>query len=181
MKNATAKRYAKALIEIGKEDRSYESYGKELRTVVALFKGSPEALKVLLNPMYKIEERKALMDSISASVGASATVAKFFSILVANRNIRAIEGISEAYSRFEDELAGRLRVVVESPVELGGPLLEEIKRKISSATGKEALVSFSKNPALLGGLVVRMENTILDGSLKTQLERMREKILEGAL
>jgi len=170
MKSSASKRFAKALIEVGKEEGAWDRYGKELRTVIAVFRGNPE-----------LEERKALMDSVAASTGLSAHVAKFLDILVETRNIRFIEDIAEAYSRFEDAIAGRIRATVESPAELSQALAEEIRTKLSATTGKEVILTCKYNPELLGGLVLRIDNTILDGSLKTQLELMKEKILEGVV
>ncbi len=181
MKSATSRRFAKALIEVGQEDGAYQDYGKQLRTALAVFTGAPELYKVLLNPMHKIEERQGLIDKLSESLSLSPSVGRFLKILVNTRNVKRLEDISAAYSRLEDELAGRIRATVESPVDLPPELAEEIRKKLGEASGREVLVSFSKNPALIGGLVIKLDNTILDGSLKTQLELMKEKILEGVV
>lgn len=181
MKSSSARRFAKALIGVAKEENKVDAYGKELRSVVAVFKGNEELYKVLLNPMYKIEERRSLIGAVSGSLKLSEYVGRFIAILVETRNIRLLDAVAEAYSRLEDELSGRIRAVVEAPTEPDAALLDEIRQKISSAAGKEVLISFKENKALLGGLIVRMENTVLDGSLKTQLELMKEKILEGVV
>lgn len=181
MKSSVSRRFAKALIEIGKEENKYDQYGKELRTAVAVFSGNPELYKLLLNPMYRIEFRRGLIDKISEANKFSPHVSKFLNILVDTRKIKLLEDISEAYSKYEDELIGRLKATVEAPAELDPALLEDIKKKISSSTGKEVILSFRKNAALLGGLVIKIDNTILDGSLKTQLELMKEKIIEGVV
>lgn len=181
MKSSSARRFAKALIGVAKEENKVDAYGKELRSVVAVFKGNEELYKVLLNPMYKIEERRSLVGAVSGSLKLSEYVGRFIAILVETRNIRLLDAVAEAYSRLEDELSGRIRAVVEAPTEPDAALLDEIRQKISSVAGKEVLISFKENKALLGGLIVRMDNTILDGSLKTQLELMKEKILEGVV
>jgi len=181
MKSSVAKRFAKAIIEIGMEEKAYEAYGKELRSVLAVFKGNPGLVKILLNPMYKLEERKGLINKVSASVGLSPYVTRLMAILVETRNISFLEEVVEAYSRLEDGLAGRLRASVEAPIELEGALVDEIRAKLGSLTGKEVILTYRHNPSLLGGLVLRIDNTILDGSLKTQLELMREKIIEGVV
>ncbi|MBI5643034.1 MAG: ATP synthase F1 subunit delta [Deltaproteobacteria bacterium] len=181
MKSSAARRFAKALVEIAREEKALDNYGKELRTTLALFKGNPNLYKVLLNPMHKIEERAALITGIAESLKLSPFVARFLNILVVTRNIKLLELIAESYSRFEDDISGRLRANVEAPNDLEPALLEDIKKKIGSAAGKEVIISFRNNPALIGGLVIRIDNTILDGSLKTQLELMKEKILEGVV
>ena len=181
MKSSAAKRFAKALIEIGTEEKAFEAYGKELRSVLAVFKGNPDLEKVLLNPMYKLEERKSLIEKVSASLGLSPYVAKFMTILVDTRNIRFLDEVVEAYSRMEDGLSGRLRASIEAPMELPEALVDEIRSKLKGLTGKEVILTYKNNPALLGGLVLRIDNTILDGSLKTQLEMMKEKTIEGVV
>lgn len=181
MKISTARRFAKALVSIAKEDGAHAEYGKELRTALAIFTGNPELYKTLLNPIYKVEERLKIMESVSGSLKLSPHVAKFLNVLVETRNIRLLEHVATAYARLEDELSGRLRVVVESAAPLSGSQLDDIKKKLSASTGKDIAISNSSNPALIGGLVIRIDNTILDGSIITQLQLMKEKIREGVV
>ncbi len=180
-KTAVARRYAKALIEVGRERKAHERFGKELRDILAVFRGAPELMKVLLNPMYRIEERKSVLGKVLENLGTSTEVRRFMDILVETRNIRLIDIICSAYSKMEDELSGRLRAVVEAPFEPGAGLLEEITKRLSEATDKEVIVSVTRRPELIGGLVIKMENTILDGSVRAQLERMEEKLIEGVV
>jgi F-type H+-transporting ATPase subunit delta len=178
---ALARRYASALVKIGQEDASYERIGKDLRSLLSVFKGNPELYKVLLNPMYKLEQRRLLTEKISGNLGVSKVVERFMDILVTSRKIGLLEGICLAYFKMEDELAGRLRGTVEAPVELDETLRGAIKRRIEEETKKEVILSFEKNPELIGGVVLRIGNTVVDGSLKAQLERVTEKILEGVV
>jgi len=179
LKTSVARRYAKALIAVGTEDGAYANYGKELRTAVGIFQGSPELYKVLMNPMYKIEERRSLLTKVAEGAKFSSVVTKLLGLLMERRKIGLLDDIASSYSRLEDALAGRIRVVVEAPDELTPDTLNAVKEKIKASTGREVIATFAKNPSLIGGLVIKMDNTILDGSLKTQLELMKEKILQG--
>ncbi|MBI5236039.1 MAG: ATP synthase F1 subunit delta [Deltaproteobacteria bacterium] len=181
MKTSVARRYARALIEIASETGEVGAYGKEVRTVYAAFESAPELYKTLMNPMFPVEDRLGLTEKVSASLKLSKPVERFLGILVKTRGLRLLADIAEAYSRLEDDISGKIRVTVLSPVDMDAAALDEIKKKISAATGKEAAVSCSKDASLIGGMVVKVGNTILDGSLKTQIERMKEKILEGAI
>jgi F-type H+-transporting ATPase subunit delta len=181
MKNtALARRYAAALVDIGKEDNAYDKYGKELRDIYAVFAGSPVLYKVLLNPMYKLEERVALSVKVAEAIGASVIVTRFLSVLVEARNIKLLDAICASYARLEDELAGRVRATVSAASELDEELMNSIKDKLKAETKKDVVVTFEKNPALIGGVVIRLGNTVLDGSIKSQLDNMKEKLLEGA-
>lgn len=174
-----ARRFAKALIDLGREDNSYGRYGAELRAVAEVFKATPELYRVLLNPMYPLAGRVSLAEKVSEGVKASAPVAKFINVLVETRSVKLLDDITAAYSRLEDELSGTLRATVESPVELDAAALEEIRKKLESLTGATVAVAFRVNAGLIGGILVRLDNTVLDGSLRTQLDLMKEKILEG--
>ncbi len=178
---SVARRYAKALIDIGREENRYERFGREMRDVLSLFKGSPELYKILLNPMYRLEDRKRLMEKIGERIGVSEAVVRLLVILVETRKIRLLEDICSAYFRMEDELSGRLRAVVESPVELPQTILDEIKNNLSSSTKRDVTISFMKNPELIGGLVIKTEGMVFDGSLRRQLENLKEKLLEGVV
>lgn len=178
-KSAAARRFAKALIAIGREDGSCEAMGRGLRTALGVFKDDPELYKVLLNPMYSMEERKGLMDEVSEAVGISPAVRKFLGVLVETHSIKLLPEIVTSYVRYEDEFAGRIRASLEAPSEPPQEILAEIKEKLEAFTGKEIILSYIKNTDLVGGMVIHMGNTVIDGSLKTQIEAMRERIIEG--
>jgi len=177
---SAARRFARALIDLGKKDNSCERLGRGLRDALGVFQGSPELYKVLQNPMYSREERHGLMDKVSEAAGLEAQIARFLDILVQTRSIGLLPDIVSAYIGYEDEVVGRIRATVESPGELPEPVLKEIKEKLEALSGKEVLLSSSKNSALLGGMVINMGNTVIDASLKRQIEAMRGKILEEA-
>ena len=180
MKNtALARRYAKALIKIGTEDNIYERFGKDLRALLHAFTGSPELYKVLMNPMFSLEERRGLAEKVAKKTGATEEITRFLDVLTDGRNIRLLPDICTAYFAMEDELAGRLRVTVEAPAELDKKLLGELKKKIEGETKKEVVLTFEKKQSLIGGLVLKVGNTVLDGSLRAQLDRARETILKG--
>lgn len=171
------RRYAKALIEIGKEENRYRAIGRELRDLLAVFSGNPELYQLFLNPMYKLEERKGLAEGICENLGVSLEVKRFLSLLVETRDIRLYQGICEAYFRLEDELEGRITAQVEAPVEIDEGLVTGVKERLQTLTGREIVLKVDKNPALIGGLVVRVGNVILDGSIKTQLEKIKGRLV----
>ncbi len=178
-KTTLAKRYAEALIEIGKEEERYERYGEELRKVAAAFGSAPALYKVLLNPMYRIETRKAIVEELAKELTLSAVVVKFLSLLVERRHTRLVEEIAKQYSQMEDRLAGRIRVTVEVAKGVEEEMVRAVKEKIEKESGSRVILSIRQNPGLIGGLIIKIGNTIFDGSIKTQLERMKEKLLEG--
>lgn len=177
MKKSSAKRYAKALIELGQEAKRYKEIGKELRDISTLFADNVDFKKFVLNPMYKLEDRQNLIKTVGDALKISDTLKRFLVLLTETRAIGIIEDISHAYSILEDELSGRIKVKVISATELQDSHIKDINNKLHQLTKKEIILTTEKNPALIGGLVFMIGNTVLDGSIKTQLERLREKII----
>lgn len=175
-KTTVARRYAKALIETGQETGKSKEIARELRDISATFLSNPEVLGFLLNPMYKLDDRMGLIEKIGDSLKLSDPVTRFLVILVERRRIRVFQDICNEYYRMEDEIAGRIRARVESSVDLTDNLKIDIKDKLQKLTNKEVVLTIDKNPNLIGGLVVRVGNMIFDGSVKTQLERVRQRL-----
>lgn len=180
-KSVVAKRYAKALVEMGREDNKFREIGEELRNIAAIFSSNPELKRFLLNVMYALKDRLVLTEKISEALKISDIVKRFLALLVETRCIGIIEDISIAYSKMEDELAGRIKIKVESAIELSEGRIKEINKRLRDLTKKEVTLRVEKNPSLIGGLVFTIGNIILDGSIKTQLEKVRERIIAGSM
>ncbi len=176
-----SKRYARALLEIGVEEKSYEAIGTELRDLYAVSLSNPEFSGALMNLMFKVEERKALATGVLEKLGASDIVKRFVSVLIDNAKVGQLDDICNAYFALEDELKGRVRVKVETPGKPSKEFIADLKERLGAQTGKEVIVSSDENPELLGGFVVRIGNVLLDASLKVQLEHIKEKIVEGVV
>lgn len=176
---AQARRFAKALLDVSEGREAAERFSKELPETLLAFKESPELYKILLNPMYSLDERTSLMNKVSERLGSSREVSAFINVLVKTRTIKLLPDVIAVYEKLVDERAGRVRAVVEAPAPLSEAQLSEVRERLKGLTGKEVVAAFRENKELLGGLVVRVENTVMDGSLRTQLGRMKEKILEG--
>lgn len=180
MKSAEhAKRFARSLLEIGIEETLAERFLSDLENFTEVLESNQDFSVFLLNPMYSLEERRSLLEKVGAEIGSTTAVVKFMWVVVSTRSVKLLGDIVAAYTKLLDEKAGRLRAVVESPFDLDASTLSEIEGKLSEATGKEVVVTAEKREELIGGLVVRLDNLMIDGSLMTQLEQMKDKILGG--
>jgi len=177
---ATARKLARALMDVGIPGGDAGKFGEDIQALETVFGANPGLSRALQNPMNKLEDRLSLMDEISRRVKASPAVSKFMDILVETRNITLIKEIAEAYARLDDQRTGRLRATIEAPETLSEEVLGEIRGRLAEITGKDIVLSFSVDPSLIGGLVVRLENTVIDGSIRTQLEILKENLRQGA-
>lgn len=175
---ATLKRYARALVEVASEEDAVGAFGEDLGKLVDAFAVSPDLYRVLLNPMFKIEQRLALAEALSTKMGVTEQVGRFLGLLVSAGIVGELESVSMAYSEMEDEIVGRLRVTVEIPTGVEPGDLDSLKESIAKQSSMEVVLTVHDNPSLLGGIVVRIGNTIIDGSLKTQLKRVGRKMLQ---
>lgn len=176
-----ARRYAKALLDIAVEENAVEKYGSELRDLLAVSKGNPEFVRVLQNPMFGVPERKGLIGAVLDKLGASETVKKFGAVLIDNSKADLIDDICTSYFVLEDELTGRLRVTVTSAKDADETFLTNIKEKLAAETGKIIILTHATDEALIGGFVLNLGNTIFDGSVKGQLELIKEKMVGGTV
>jgi F-type H+-transporting ATPase subunit delta len=178
MKNTgVAKKLAKALMDVGIPGGEAERFGGDLKNIAAVFRANTQLAGTLLNPMYGLEERIDLMNKVSAALEVSPAVEKFMAILIETRNIRLLEEIERAYARLGDELAGRLRATIEAPEELSTAVLSDIQSRLSEITGKDVVLGSATDPSLIGGLVIKMGNTVIDGSIRTQLEQLKTRMI----
>ncbi len=177
---AITKKLARALMDVAKQGEEARAFGEDLQRTAAVFRENYELAGALLNPMNRLEERLALMKDVARALEVSPAVEKFLGILVETRHIGLIDEIEAAYARLDDERTGRLRATIEAPQELSEGLLAEIKAKLSEITGKVVVLKFTQDPSLIGGLVIKMDNTVIDGSIRTQLEILKTRMMAEA-
>jgi len=177
--SATVRKLARALMDVGIARGEAARYGEDLKDLATVFRENRALAPALLNPMNELKERLALMNDICRAAHNSEAVEKFMDILVETRHIRLIADISTTYSRIHDEKAGKIRATIEAPAELPEEVLSEVRTRLEEITGKDVVLAFTRNPSLIGGLVIRLDNTIIDGSLMTQLELLKTRLSEG--
>jgi F-type H+-transporting ATPase subunit delta len=172
-----ARRYAKALLEIGVQQQTYDALGKELDRAADTLRSSPELRVALENPVFSLEKRKLIMDELSRRLALSKTVRNFIMLLLDKGRIAALPDIARVHRTLIDEHAGRMRATVTSARPLD-PLLESrLKTALEKSSGKVVLFDKREDPAILGGLVTQLGDTVYDGSVRTQLQQLREELL----
>ncbi len=180
MKNlAIARRYAKALLLIGKEDGQAQTYRDELETVTLLIAREKPLEEVLLNPLYDANSRKQILQTVIEKMELSQTMASFLLFLFDKGRFGFLNDINAFYQKLADGLKGIARASLVSAVELSSDMVEKIRSALSQKTGKEVVLEVEQDPSLIGGIVTRIGDLVLDGSVKTQLLNMRESLKRG--
>ncbi|MBT8368613.1 MAG: F0F1 ATP synthase subunit delta [Deltaproteobacteria bacterium] len=180
MKNfVIARRYAKALLLIGKEDGNTETYRDELSGVSELVENEKTLERAINNPLYNAKERKKVLESVTAKLGLSAVMNSFLTLLFEKRRFTYLSSINDFYQKLADELKGISRASLVSATELSSETVEKIRSTLCEKTGKDIILDVEKDPGLIGGIVTRIGDLVLDGSIKTQLLNMRESLKRG--
>lgn len=174
-----AKRYAKALLEIGKEDGKTELYGKELKAVAQLFASSAELESVLVRPGFDFDSRKRVLVAILDKLGVSPMVANFFRLLMDRGRISAARDIAEMYGLLLDEVNGITRAEIRTASALQEEEVKRLTQSLKSVAGREVALEIIEDPSLIGGVVAKIGDLVLDGSVKTQLESLKESLRRG--
>ena len=174
MKNLKiARRYAKALLIIGKEDDKAETYKEELDRFSDLITSEKELEQAITNPLYDVGDRKKVLQAVIDKVNISKVMASFLLLLFDKGRFGFLNDINEFYKKLADELKGVVRASLVSATELSSETVEKIRTTLSKKTGKDIILEVEQDPSLIGGIVSRIGDLVLDGSIKTQLLNMK--------
>ena len=177
MKNTVlAKRYAKALFQVGKEENALDDFNAALSEMSALYAQVPEVVDGLTNPVYPQDVREKVMDHLLANMRVTPMVANFMKLLVQKRRAGVLPDIAEVFQAMVDEERNMCRGTVTSATPLSGALNSRIKATLEKITGKQILLRTEIDPSIIGGIVAQVGDLVLDGSIKTQLTGLKESI-----
>ena len=171
-----AKKYAKALLEIGLQDGNYETLGQDLNKMAELLRESKDLRIALRSPVFPKPNRAAIGRRIAERLGLAATTIKFIELLIQRKRIDLFSEIAKAYADHCDQVAGRSRVTLVIPVEIPPNLVREIKSLLEWLTGKEVILSIERDPSLIGGFLTKIGNVVYDGSLKAQIAKLKHDL-----
>jgi F-type H+-transporting ATPase subunit delta len=147
-----------------------------LRRIASLLSESVELRRVWENPAVPAEQKRKLLDAIVHREGIERHVRNLVAVLIDHRRTTFLERITQQLEKELDARLGFAEAQVTSARELGDAEKRSLEAQIETVTGKKVRAHFALDVSLLGGAVVRIGSTIYDGSVKGQLERIREAI-----
>ncbi len=174
---AIASRYARALVEVVFEQKIDPDVAREqLNAIVTAVHESIALRRVWESPAIPAEQKRAVLDALIRQIGAARQIRNFIAVLIDHRRIRMLDHVAK---QFDSELNAHLGLE-EAEISSARPLSPDGKRGLESQlerlTGKKVRATYSSDPELLGGVVVRMGSTIYDGSVRGQLEKMKQEL-----
>ncbi|MBN1106840.1 MAG: ATP synthase F1 subunit delta [Deltaproteobacteria bacterium] len=171
-----SKRYAKALFSLGQEDGKVREYGKDLNAFREFWLQNPEFAGVVASRIFALEDRKRILHKVLDRSGLSQTVKNFLSLLLDKDRIGTIKEMAEHYERLTDEMSNVARAQVVVPRPLKADALGRLEKALRDLTSKEVRTEVREDRGLIGGVVVKIGDLVLDGSIKAQLRGLRESL-----
>jgi len=172
-----ARRYGSALADVVLKTGETENVKNELSQWAAMIESNASLHDVLSNPSIPHKQKEDLLENLLERTRPSKTTANFVRILLRNGRLSEISTIRD---RFIDELEERSGVVsaeVISARELPSDQIAELKSHLEKLTGKNVNLSMRLDESLIGGVVTRIGSTVYDGSVRTKLENLKEKLV----
>ncbi len=169
-----SKRYAKALFSLGQEDGNFEQYGRDLTEFTQFFHNNNDFRQVIANPIFAVEDRKKVLQTVLEKSNFLDGVKFFLNLLLDKNRIGAMEAITDYYSRLTDEVSGFARAEIITARPLKEEALGKIERSLEGLTSKKIKSEVREDRGLIGGIVVKIGDLVLDGSVRTQLEGLKE-------
>jgi F-type H+-transporting ATPase subunit delta len=178
MKNhVVAERYARALSASIDDVTQLEPALKALQQIADVFESNHALHNCLANPAIHAEQRKAVLDQVMARVDVPPLVVRFVHELLDRRRLVDIPAIVEVFARKVDERLERVSATVTSAQELNATNRDRVRRGLESFAGKTVRAHYEIDPSLICGVVARLGDTVIDGSLRTRLNYMKTCLL----
>ncbi len=175
MRSATLQ-YATALADIALEQGAAEPVKKQLEDFGAAYEESAELRSVLSSPAVERTTKHGVIEKLAARLGASRIIRNFLFIVVDNQRTHLLPEILQTFETVIRQRQGMAEAEVTSATELTAAQKPQLQQTLERLTGRKIEAKYSLDPALLGGAVVRIGDTIYDGSLRNRLNQMRARL-----
>lgn len=171
-----ARRYATALADVVAERGEAREVQEELSAWASMMQTNAQLMEVFSNPTIPYEQKRNVLNTLIQRTRVRPTTANFLHVLLQNQRLAELGEISQRFTQVLDERAG----VVSAEVITAHPVAESarqaLRERLTSMTGKDVRLSFTTDEELIGGLVTRIGSTIYDGSVRSQLQQLKEKL-----
>ena len=168
-----AERYAAALFDIADERRMLDEVASDLRQLRTMLAASLDLSRLMRSPILTRSEQGKAISALAAHAGFSPLVRDFLAIVAKNRRLFAIPGMIEAYLEKLAERRGEITAQVVAARPLSETQLTLLSDQLRRSVGRRVSVDTRVDPGLIGGMVVKVGSRMVDGSIKSKLQRLR--------
>jgi F-type H+-transporting ATPase subunit delta len=174
-----ARRYAKGLLAVAVEEKKVEEYGRELATLGRLMADSAEVRSALTNPLYTRALRGRVLDAFIQKLKLSPVMSQFLRLALEKERLRFLPEMAASFQKLVDEYQNVGRATVTAAVSIPAEAQSKIKEALQKATGKTIVLTVEQDPELIGGIKAKIGDLVLDGTVRTQLEALKNSLKRG--
>jgi len=169
--------YANALADIALAQGAAEPLGKQLADFGAAYEESAELRNFLASPAVSQDAKRAVIEKITARIGASKIIRNFLYVVTDNRRSNLLPAIIQSFKQVVRRRQGIAEAQIVSATELSATQKADLTKRLEDLSGKKVEAQYALDAGLLGGAVVRLGDTVFDGSVRNRLDLMREKLM----
>ncbi len=174
-----AGRYATALFELALESNAVDAVTADLAKFDAMIADSADLTRLVRSPVFTSDEQSRAVGALLDKAGIGGLAAKFLKLVAQNRRLFAIGDITRGYKAMVAKHKGEVTAQVTVAEKLSDARLAEIKSALKSVTGKDVQVDVQIDPAIIGGLIVKIGSRMVDSSLRTKLNAIKFAMKEA--
>ena len=172
-------RYATALFELARDEKSVDAVKADLDTFAALLNESPDLARLVRSPVFTADDQRKALGAVLAKAGITGITANFLNVLTANRRLFAVSDVIRAFGALVARFKGEATADVTVAEPLSDNNLDALKSALKSVTGKDVALNVKVDPSIIGGLVVKLGSRMVDSSLRTKLNSIKHAMKEA--
>jgi F-type H+-transporting ATPase subunit delta len=172
-------RYATALFELAREQKSVDSIKADLDRFEAMLADSADLRRLVRSPVFSAETQSRALVAVLDQAGMSGISANFLKVLTANRRLFAVNDVIRAFRALVAKFKGEATADVTVAETLNDKNLDALKAALKSVTGKDVALNVKVDPSIIGGLVVKLGSRMVDSSLRTKLNSIKHAMKEA--
>jgi F-type H+-transporting ATPase subunit delta len=176
--STVATRYSKALFAVALERKKIENVKEDLQLIQSLIESSKELKNLMLNPLIPAKKRNSIIAALFENKVDPLTF-DFLTLICEKKRTAFLYEIGEKFSDRVLKHKGITPGIIRSAKELSSGQREQIEQKIKSLTGQDILFTEEIDHSLIGGFIVKVRDTVIDLSVRSQLEKLRHKLVHG--
>lgn len=176
----SATRYARALLDVALRESDAQKIERDLTSFVDAVNSSPDLKRAMTSPRIPVATRRAVLDAITQKIGMEPPVAKLLALLADRGRLELFNELLVVYRERLLAHQGIVKGAVVSAAPLAPEKLSALERSLSTATGKNVQLETAVDPSIIGGVVARIGSTVYDGSIRTQLQKIKQQLIETA-
>ncbi len=177
--HTVARRYAAALADVVTKNGETNFVQAELKQFENLMTENATLGEVFRNPAVPYEQKSRLLETLIARTKPTKTTANFLRVLLKNARLGDLSVINQRFAAVLEERAGLVSAEVTTAQPLDITQQAALQTKLQELTGKKVTLNFKIDPEIIGGVVTRIGSTVYDGSVKNQLQQLKEKMIRS--